>query len=164
LSSSATDKPFQGSLEAALAMIAREQPELYGMLCRKLGRSSIDARVQAERVRIEGTGADIVVAPISPATAALAPDVISVSSDLGTIDALLDGQTNLLEVVWTDRVVLRGSVDQLLGAHDALMVFLRAAVRCPSAPEVLRGFREQVRGAARQKPLDGTPDRKFSAA
>jgi hypothetical protein len=143
-------------------MISREQPALYSALCKALGCTRIDARVEAERVRIEGGGNDIHVLAAAP-NAVCNVDAIRVASDLTTIDDLLDGRTSLLDVVWNDRVLLRGSLDQLLVAHDALLVFLRAAVRCPSAPELLRRFRRDVRKRARAAEpsvLDPT----FSAA
>lgn len=163
LSSSVTDTPFQTSLEAALAMIAREQPSLYGVLCKELGGICIDVRVERERVRIEGRGDDIHVMTAAP-NAACDVSALRVASDLATIDDLLDGRATLLDVVWHDRVLLQGGLDELLRAHDALMVFLRAAVRCPSAPELLRRFRSDVRRRARAASEPPALDPTFSAA
>jgi hypothetical protein len=163
LSSSATDQPFQRALEAALGMIAREQRSLYALLCRELGQSSIDTRVEAERVRIEGDGSEIHVITSAP-NPVLAPDAIRVESDLRTIDDLLDGRTSLLDVVLQDRVLLFGELDRLLRAHDALIVFLRAAVRCPSAPGLLRRFRADVHRLTRPAPARPVLDPTFSAA
>jgi hypothetical protein len=130
-------------LEDALAMLEREQPRLFGLLCRDLGARVIDARVEGERVRIARDGERLVVGEVPP-TDPVISGAIWVESDFATIDALLDGETTLLDVVLCDRVRLRASVDELLGAHDALVTFLRAAVRCPSAPELLKRFRDGV--------------------
>jgi len=145
LSSSATNRLFQSSLEDALGMIEREQPRLFVRLCGDLGARVIDARVESERVRIARDG-DRLTASEVPPTAPVIAGAIWVESDFATIDALLDGETTLLDVVWGDRVRLRGSIDELLGAHDALVTFLCAAVRCPSAPELLKRFRDGVAG------------------
>jgi len=141
-------------------MIEREQPRLFELLCRDLGARVIDARVESERVRIARDSERLTVAAV-PATDPVIAGAIWVESDFATIDALLDGETTLLDVVWCDRVRLRASVDELLGAHDALVTFLRAAVRCPSAPELLKRFRDGVAGRARTA---ASPLEQFSAA
>jgi hypothetical protein len=60
------------------------------------------------------------------------------------IIALLDGEATLLGSALADRLRLRGRAEDLVVFHDALMVYLGAAVRAPGFVGLRARFRSGV--------------------
>jgi len=61
-----------------------------------------------------------------------------------TVLALLDGDLRLEDALRNDLLVVRGSVRYAADVFDALMIYLRGAIRCPSSPSLLAQFRASV--------------------
>lgn len=71
---------------------------------------------------------------------------VEVALSKATVLALLDGMVSLEDAVWTDRLRLYGKPARLVGFFDALLFYLRGAVRCPSFPELLADYRSDTTG------------------
>jgi hypothetical protein len=86
--------------------------------------------------------------PRLPSPHSVSPGVIWVVSDLRAVEQALEGRAALRDLVWDDRIRLFGTLDDLLEMHDTLRLYLQAAVRSPSAPRLLRAFRQRVAAGA----------------
>jgi hypothetical protein len=56
------------------------------------------------------------------------------------VGRLLEGRCTLVDVVVGGELVLRGSADDLAALHDALLGFIKGAVRSPSTPRLLEAY------------------------
>ena len=64
-----------------------------------------------------------------------------IASSRAAILDLLDARFSLDEAVQAGVVNVRGSLDDILRAHDTLLAYVHAAVRAPSHPELLAALR-----------------------
>lgn len=67
---------------------------------------------------------------------------IELKSSRATVLAVVSGEVTLEDAVWSDRLWLRGSLDDLVLFHDALVLYLQGAVRCPSFPWLLECYQD----------------------
>lgn len=127
---------FEGWVAAALDALRVELPWGYAAMCEALGAREVLITVsgQPAAVRCDGARATVSADAWRPAVAlrATAAEVV----------ALADGERTVAEAVIEGRVVMRGEVDDLLAAHDALVAFVRGAVRAPSFAWRLGAFRQ----------------------
>jgi hypothetical protein len=72
------------------------------------------------------------------------PTAVELATSGSEILGLLDGRTTLLQSVIAGRLRLRGLPDDLRVFHDALMVYLGAAVRAPGFVSLRDRFRSDV--------------------
>ena len=122
-------------LERSLNLLAREAPGAYSRLCGTLA---------GRRLCVEGDGMAFTLrfdADAAVSRAALGDEEISISVDRRSILALVDGELTLEEALRQDRLVVRGAVADAARAFDALLIFVRGAIRCPSFPALLSEFR-----------------------
>jgi hypothetical protein len=59
---------------------------------------------------------------------------------------VLDAAVGLPQAVEMDRVQVRGELDDVVRAHDALIAYAHAAVRAPSQPGLLTALRDDPGG------------------
>lgn len=71
---------------------------------------------------------------------------VEVALSKPTVLALLEGRLSLEDAVRTDRLRLYGEPARLVVFFDALLVYLRGAVRCPSFPDLLADYRSETAG------------------
>jgi len=64
------------------------------------------------------------------------------STSAQTILDLADGKTTILSALLSGSLDLKGSLQEIARIYEALMAYLRGAVRCPSFPQLLDNFRE----------------------
>jgi len=130
------------SLREALSCLADETPRLYNDIVAAVGERRIGLKTDREDfcVRVVRGRLDVVADRRGA-------DVQAVTSD-GALLALLDGDLDVLDAVWTDRVQLIGDIETLAGLDDALRIFLNASVRAPGMPAVLDRYRDDVQGRA----------------
>jgi hypothetical protein len=148
LNSSAVEPIFESYVRRSLTILKREQPRMYAELRRAFADSAVDASVSGERVHIYGRGDEILVEKINGDATSSS---IRATSTLEIIERILEGEQSLLDVVWRDQVHLVGSLERLLVVHAALVLYLQAAVRCPSIPRLLNQFRRRVQQHARAR-------------
>jgi hypothetical protein len=131
------DRPFSWFLERSLAAIELEMPEVYRLLSGCLDGRSVRLSIGDEllwvggssgRVRLSSTGSN---------------SVVEFATDRGTLLDLVTTRHSFLDALLEERIRLRGGVDDLLSFHDALQIYLRGAVRCPSLPALLSQFERE---------------------
>jgi len=115
----------------ALDCLAREHPEAHQRMCARLGARSVAIELGDERFALAG-GPDAVAISAWPDDAAL-----TVRTDAATLDDLLCGELTVVGALTSDRLEVRGAIDDLVAAFDAAAGFLRGAVRCTSMPALL---------------------------
>jgi hypothetical protein len=126
---------FATFLDQSMTLLAAEKPTVYARLCASLRDREARVTMDGERVGIA----------FPAATFRLAGDVddplIELASTRATVLAVVDGRSTLEEAVWSGRLELRGRLDDLVRFHDALVLYLHGAVRCPSFPWLLDRYR-----------------------
>ncbi len=129
---------FGAFLADSLRLMEAEIPHLYGRLAATLGRR--DVRVQVDgpafHIRSDGNHVRIVDPGESPS--------VELTTTGRDILSLLDAESTLLASALADRLRLRGRADELVVFHDALMVYLGAAVRAPGFVGLRDRFRSEV--------------------
>ncbi len=133
-SSWAPERSFADFLGSSLAILRGEQPAAYLAMSGALGDSTLDLEVGGERVGLLGAASEVRLGPSGHGGAL-------VRSDRHTVLALIDGEVTLMEAIETDRIFLRGPLDELLRFHDALLWYLQGAVRARSMPPLLERYR-----------------------
>jgi hypothetical protein len=63
--------------------------------------------------------------------------VVSVTTDLDTLCALVYGERGVLEAVLAGRLDVLASPDDLVAVSEALTYFVQGAMRCVSMPQLL---------------------------
>ena len=126
---------FADFLAGSFEVLQREMPSAYADMCRRISPRAVLLEVDEERVavRFDGAGARMSASEHAPA--------IRVQVGRRAILDLIDAESTLLDSILSERMVLLGSPADLIVFHDALMVYLQAAVRAPSFPDLLRAFR-----------------------
>jgi hypothetical protein len=119
----------------SFAVLGREVPWAHAGLRAALAPREILLRVDDEPVPLRFTRA-----AIEPLFAPAAPAIVC-ATDRRTILRVIDAEASLLSAVMDESLALRGSPDDLLAFHDALVLYLHGAVRAPSFPALLRRFR-----------------------
>jgi hypothetical protein len=126
---------FADLLEASLGALRRERPRSHRRLVAAMSHRPI-------RFEVEG---DAFVLDFDETGPHLHPPDVPSSLELGlskqTILDLVQGVISFDEAIWSDALRLRGPVDELTRFSDALLIYLRAAVRCPSFPQLFDAYR-----------------------
>ena len=127
-------------LRRSLDHLATEVPESYHHLLRVLGPLLVEIEVDGEFFWMRGgRRLDVTDSGNGAAGARIA------TSRAAILD-LLDDEMALGEAVEAGHVVVRGSLDDVVRAHDTLMAYAHAAVRAPSVPGLLEALREGTPG------------------
>lgn len=128
-------------LRRSLDYLASEVPDSYRHLVAVLGLLVVEVEVDGEFFSVRG-GRRVEVAD----GAARAVGARVTTSRAAIID-VLDAEVALREAVQAGRVGVRGSLDDVVRAHDALIAYAHAAVRAPSMPGLLAALRDGSGGA-----------------
>jgi len=139
-STSIPDVGVAGLLDESLSVLRREQPASYARLCEALASLRIEIHVDGERMvaEFEPGGHQVAGASAAVPTAAAAARF---RASRGAVLDVLDGRISLAEAVLTGRLEAYAPLPRLLELHDALLLYVNAAVRCPSFPALLDRFR-----------------------
>jgi hypothetical protein len=125
-------------LRRSLDHLAAEVPESYRHLLGELGPLVIEIEVDDELFSLRrGTRLDVTDGGNGAAGARIA-------TSRAAIVSVLDAEVSLSGAVEADRVVVCGSLDDVVRAHDALIAYAHAAVRAPSASELSTALKEGV--------------------
>ncbi len=131
-------EPVASLLRRSLEHLASEVPENYRYLLQELGPLVVQVEVDGELFAIRGgTRVDVTDGADRGAGA-------RVTTSREAVLRVLDAEVSLGEAVETDQVVVHGSLDDVVRAHDALTAYAHAAVRAPSAPDLLSALEEGV--------------------
>lgn len=127
---------FATFLAHSMTLLAAEKPQVYGRLCTLLRDREARVTMDGERLGIAFPAGEF----------RLLGDVerpfIELSSSRTTVVDVVDGRLTLEEAVWGEQLELRGHLDDLVRFHDALVLYLQGAVRCPSFPWLLDCYRD----------------------
>jgi hypothetical protein len=134
-------------LNESLSVLQREQPASYGRLCESLAGLRIEICVDDERMSVafEPGGHRVAGQIAAPEPAAGA----RFTASRGAVLDVLDGRISLAAAVLTSRLEAYAPLRRLLELHDALLLYVNAAVRCRSFPALLDRFRAGAEAAER---------------
>lgn len=128
--------PLTALVADALACVAAEQPSAHALLCAQLGPRTLSIALGREQFALV---AGQVVATANAAT-------LAVRSDAATLDDMLRGELEVIDALCSDRLDVRGAIDDLLCMFAAATTFLQGAVRCISMPLLLERLSAQRGG------------------
>jgi hypothetical protein len=127
---------FATFLTHSMALLAAEKPAVAARLGALLCDREAVVQVDDERVGIVFPGG------VFQLVADVARPFIELRSSRRTILDVVNGRLTLEDAVWGDHLWLRGHLDDLVRFHDALVLYLQGAVRCPSFPWLLDRYRD----------------------
>ncbi|OBF52075.1 SCP-2 sterol transfer family protein [Mycobacterium sp. 852002-50816_SCH5313054-b] len=122
-------------LRRSIRHLEGEVPDSYHLLKAVLGPMVVQLDVDGDIFSLRG-GDRLQVSDGAAGTS----DVHITSSRAAILD-LLDARVGLGEAVEGGRVCVRGALDDVQRAHDALLAYVHAAVRAPSQPGLLSELR-----------------------
>ncbi|MGV9798300.1 SCP-2 sterol transfer family protein [Mycobacterium sp. NPDC003449] len=122
-------------LRRSVEHLAAEVPDSCRLMLEDLGPLVVALDVDGELFSLRG-GTRLEVAD-GPAPSAGA----RVRASRTAILDVLDARVSLREAVEGGAVGVRGSLDDVLRAHDTLLAYVHAAVRAPSQPGLLEALR-----------------------
>jgi hypothetical protein len=124
-------------LRRSVGHLADEVPDSYRLVLDKLGTLVVALDVDGELFTLSaGHGLEVIDG--SPGTAGAA-----IATSRAAILDVLDARVGLQEAVEAGTVSVRGSLDDVLRAHDTFLAYVHAAVRAPSQPELLNALRTE---------------------
>jgi hypothetical protein len=124
-------------LRRSVGHLADEVPDSYQLVLDKLGTLVVALDVDGELFTLSaGHGLEVIDG--SPSTAGT-----TIATSRAAILDVLDARVGLQEAVEAGTVSVRGSLDDVLRAHDTLLAYVHAAVRAPSQPELLNALRTE---------------------
>jgi hypothetical protein len=124
-------------LRRSVEHLADEVPDSYQLVLDKLGTLVVALDVDGDLFTLSaGQGLEVIDGPSGSAGATIA------TSRAAILD-VLDARVGLQEAVEAGTVSVRGSLDDVLRAHDTLLAYVHAAVRAPSQPELLNALRTE---------------------
>lgn len=122
-------------LRRSVGHLEDEVPDSCHLVLEALGPLVVEVDVDGELFSLRG-GRRLEVADGAAAMAGA-----RIATSRAAILDLLDARVGLDEAVQAGTVGVRGSIDDVLRAHDALLAYVHAAVRAPSQPGVLAALR-----------------------
>ena len=121
-------------LERSFRLLQNEVPLAFDRLLASVPATLL-VEIDDERVVVSRQGSRLVLNPPGAPTA-----VVLRTSQPSLLD-LLDGRAELLDLVMSDRVLLRGSAADLATTFEAFVAYFQGAVRGPGFPELLAEWR-----------------------
>lgn len=122
-------------LRRSVEHLEDEVPESYRLLINRLGPMVVELDVDGELFSLRG-GHRLEVADGAEESAHT-----RIATSRAAILDVLDAKTALGEAVETGTVSVRGTLDDVQRAHDALLAYVHASVRAPSQPGLLAALR-----------------------
>lgn len=139
MNSSPENRSFTACVTRSFDTLRQECPEAYLRACGFLVGLRVALEVDGENVVLEVSRERIDIVPVGT------PADICASTTRTTIDDLYQGHSTTEHAILSDAVLLKGSIDNLARFHDALLDYVRGAVRCPSFPALMAAYRSPVR-------------------
>lgn len=122
-------------LRRSVEHLEDEVPASYRALVAQLGPMIVELDVDGEVFSLRGGDR----LRVSDGATQLAG--VRIATSRATLLDLVDAKVGLGEAVEADRVSVRGSLDDVQRAHDALLAYVHAAVRASSQPALLAELR-----------------------
>jgi hypothetical protein len=140
----ARGRPLQALVAESFAILRREQAPRFAALLEQLSKRVVAIRSGAEEFAVDCTADDIRVVAGSPRAD------VSVAFEPRLISELISGQLSLHEALVSDRLLVVGPFDEVVRLNDALEMYVHAAVRSLSFPELWRRFQTELAEEERQ--------------
>jgi diacylglycerol O-acyltransferase / wax synthase len=129
-------------MRSSFEVLRLECPAAFSHVCRRLASRTLALEVDGDTVVLAFRPNTVEVVP-----ALERPDLrLSTTSD--AILSILSARWTLEEAVRADAIVLNGGTEDLARFHDALLDYVRGAIRCPSFP----GSDDFQRALGRSRP------------
>jgi diacylglycerol O-acyltransferase len=128
VSSSPDGTGLAAYVRTAFDVLRRECPAAFLGVCRRLSPRTVAVEVDGEAVLLAFRPETVDVVSFLDHTD------VRLSTTSEAILSVLNAESTLEEAVWRDAIVLRGTAEDLAHFHDALLDYIRGAVRCPSFP------------------------------
>jgi hypothetical protein len=125
-------------LERSFVVLAHEAPGAYARLHRSFARIALCV-VDGDRRFAVRCDPDRIMTDLVRGD----EDIVT-AIDSPTILALVDGELTFEQALRQDRLFVLGAVGQAASAFEALSIYLRGAIRCPSFPALLASFRSSI--------------------
>jgi hypothetical protein len=125
-------------LRRSVGHLAAEVPDSYGLTLDALGPLVVALEVDGEHLSLEG-GHELAVTDGEPASAG-----VRITTSRATILDVLGAKVDLQDAVTKGTVEVRGSLEDILRAHDTLQAYVHAAVRAPTHYGLLDALRADV--------------------
>ncbi len=122
-------------LRRSVEHLEEEVPDRYRLLITRLGPMVVELDIDGELFSLRGDGR------LRVSDGAAEEAGVRIGASRGTILDLVDATVGLNEAVEAGTVSVRGSLDDVQRAHDALMAYVHAAVRASSHPRLLSELR-----------------------
>jgi hypothetical protein len=122
-------------LRRSVGHLADEVPDSYFLVLQALGPLVVHIDIDSEVFSLRG-GRRLEVADGAAGMAGA-----EITTSRAAILDLLDAKVGLDEAVQSGSVAVRGSIDDILRAHDTLHAYVHAAVRARSQPALLAALR-----------------------
>jgi hypothetical protein len=120
----------------SLHHIACDVPASYHYAAGELGALVVEVDVDGELFTVcGGSRLDVVEGGAAGAG-------VRIATSRRTVVDVVDAELTLGAAVQADRVIVRGSMDDVLRAHDALIAYAHAAVRAPAVPGLMLSLRD----------------------
>lgn len=123
-------------LRRSLRRLRSEVPDSYRHLITALGPLVVEVTIDGEVFVLRADRHELWVGDGAAPGAGT-----RIRTSLGTVLDVLDARLPMVEAVESGRLAVRGSLDDVLRAHDALIAYMHAAIRAPSAPGLLDALR-----------------------
>jgi hypothetical protein len=122
-------------LRRSVGRLEVEVPDSYQLVLDTLGPQVVELDVDGELFSLRG-GDRLEVSDGEALTAHT-----RITTSRGAIIDVIDARVGLADAVEVGAVSVRGSLDDVLRAHDTLLAYVHAAVRAPSQPGLLAALR-----------------------
>ena len=136
LSSSGAETSIRAFIEASFEALREEFPEAYFLMCQRLAGMTATLLIDDERIALVFERRAVQVRRRHPGAN------VRVRTSRRAIQDILDARLTLQAAVDNGSLQLWGSIANLEDFHEALLVYVRGAVRSPSFGPLLARFRD----------------------
>lgn len=144
-------RSFTTFLARSLALLEDEMPSAYSAVASHLGGREVLLHVDEETLSVRGAGERLHLSFVGTAP------VVELRTCRDVIAALIEGEITLLDAVLSERLVLVGSVDDLVAFDAGLIAYLNGAVRCPAFPNLRDDYLSGVKPTPMNRS-EGAPE------
>lgn len=133
--SSSAPANFVGFLARSLALLEAELPLFHARVAEAVGVKNVACRIDDEEFWILSDGKRLCLT-----THRCSKYEVEIRTSRALIRALLEGELTLEDALWSERILLKGELDDILSFNDGLHVYLCGAVRSPSFSDLMSDY------------------------
>jgi hypothetical protein len=122
----------------SLDILQQECPQAYALLYQQLAGKTLLLEIGQERMHLVLKSGQIAVRAVDKTRQPAA----ALYAGWGTILDLADARLTLSEAILNEDVNIVGEVNELARLYEAILLYIRGGMRCPSFPLLLDDFRK----------------------